>query len=294
MAKMHTNEFSVDDSLVRKLISSQCPQWQHLSIVPIQSSGTDNALFRLGDEWVVRLPRIDWATKSIQKEYDWLPKLSKLLNHAMSVPVFRGEPEHGYPWSWLISPWYEGHNPPFEQKNEYAELSLALASFLNGLHAIHLENGPFSRRGVHLKAVADQTLTALNALASDMDVKQLKLLWHELEQVPQWHNTPVWVHGDFLPGNIIVFNTKLQAVIDFSDVGIGDPACDCIMAWSLLNQKSREIFKSQLNNIDEDTWLRGKGWALSIAAIMLPYYKNTNPTLATLARRILAQIQQSK
>lgn len=292
MAKMHTNEFSVDDFLVRKLIDSQCPQWQHLPIVSIQSSGTDNALFRLGEDWVIRLPRIEWATESILKEYVWLPKLSKLLECLISAPVFKGKPEHGYPWSWLISPWHEGHNPPFEQENEYTELALTLANFLNALHTIQLKNGPLSRRGVQLNAVADQTHAALDDLASDMDVKFLKALWQELTQVPNWDKKLVWVHGDFLPGNIIVQKTQLQAVIDFSDVGMGDPACDCIIAWSLLNQSSRQIFKSQLNAIDEDTWLRGKGWALSIAAIMLPYYKNTNPTLATLARRILSQIQQ--
>ena len=98
------------------------------------------------------------------------------------------------------------------------------------------------------------------------------------------------MHGDFLPGNILIQNHRLRAVIDFSDVGIGDPACDLVIAWSLLNPQSRRIFKENLENIDDDTWERGRGWALSIALIMLPYYKYSNPVLVSLAHRTIENV----
>lgn len=171
-------------------------------------------------------------------------------------------------------------------------LAKDLACFLNDLHSISLANGPSSRRGValtysHLDA---ETRQAISELEGEVDILTVTSLWNQLIHIPAWNKAPVWVHGDFLPGNILVQNNRLNAVIDFSDLGIGDPACALIIAWSLLNPHSRQVFREHLENIDNDTWERGRSWALSIALIMLPYYKNSNPTLATLARRMIKHV----
>ncbi|STX46922.1 aminoglycoside phosphotransferase [Legionella hackeliae] len=226
MAKMHENEFTIDEDLVRHLLQKQCPQWKNLSLAPILSSGTDNALFRLGDDYVVRLPRIDWATESIKKEYEWVPKISQCLKMPISEPFFKGAPETFYPWAWLIVRWNEGYTPPFENDSEYEVLAKDLACFLNELHSITLENGPLSRRGVPLKELNEETTQALAQLKDDIDTQLATSLWNQLASLPSWTKNPVWVHGDFLPGNILVRNNRLNAVIDFSDVGIGDPGCD--------------------------------------------------------------------
>lgn len=294
MTKMHENELNVSYNLVHALIKSQRPDWANLPIKAITSSGTDNALFRLGDEYVVRIPRIEWATgsvnKGIAKEYEWVSKLSSLLTTPISEPLFKGEPTKSYPWSWIIVKWNDGSNPNFEIENEYELLAKDLASFLNNLHGIKLAKGPSSRRGVALKELGEETRRAISELDGELNIQPLKTLWDQLSNVPSWNKEPVWVHGDFLPGNILVQNDRLSAVIDFSDVGIGDPACDLIIGWSLLNSHSRQIFREHLENIDDNTWERGRGWALSIASIMLPYYKNSNPTLAKLARRMIANV----
>lgn len=296
MIKMHENELHIDEKLVYGLIENQCPQWATLPLNPVVSSGTDNALFKLGDEYVVRLPRVEWSPgdigKNINKEWEWLPKIANLLNVPISAPLFKGEPDDNYPWPWTITKWNEGNNPNFEEKNEYASLARDLASFLNELHKIELVNGPISRRGIPLKTktLDEETRKALSELEGEIDIQSTILLWDHLSNIPYWSKTPLWVHGDFLPGNILIQNYSLNAVIDFSDVGMGDPACDLVIAWSLLNANSRKIFKENLDHIDENTWERGRGWALSIAVIMLPYYKNSNPVLAKLARRIIAQI----
>ncbi|MGQ3892347.1 aminoglycoside phosphotransferase family protein [Legionella sp. CNM-4043-24] len=297
MAKMHENELEINEFLVKNLIEKQCPRWANLTMQPVSSSGTDNALFRLGDDYIVRLPRIEWApgsiVRSINKEYEWIPKIAHLLTIPVSKPVFKGSPDDHYPWPWLIAKWYDGQNPDFENDNEYELLAKDLADFINNLHAIRLADGPFSRRGVPLKNLDQETRTALKALQKDMDTKPLTALWDNLSDTPQWDKESVWVHGDFLPGNIITQNNRLSAVIDFTDTGIGDPACDLIVAWSLFNAQSRSVFKDHLYSIDENTWQRGRGWALSIAVIMLPYYKNSNPVLATLARRMIHNVIQS-
>jgi len=79
-------------------------------------------------------------------------------------------------------------------------------------------------------------------------------------------------------------------VIDFSDVGLGDPASDLIPAWCLFNARSRIVFKKYLQSVDENTWQRGRGRALSIVLIILSYYKNTNPILANIARTMIGEI----
>lgn len=294
MAKMHENELEIDEKIVRTLLKNQCPHWANLPLKAIISSGTDNALFRLGNEYVVRLPRIEWTpgsiNKSIDKEYEWIPKISRFLEVPISEPLFKGNPDNSYPWFWTITKWNEGHNPDFEQEKEYQLLAKDLAYFLNELHGIRLANGPFSRRGVPLKELNEETTKAIGELEGEVDIQSVISLWNQLSNIPSFCQDPVWVHGDFLPGNILAQNNRLSAVIDFSDVGIGDPACDLVIAWSLLESHSRGVFRENLENIDDNTWERGRGWALSIALIMLPYYKNSNPTLATLARRMIENV----
>ena len=294
MTKMHENEQEVTLELVRALLKEQCPQWADLELIPVLSSGTDNALFRLGDQYVVRVPRIEWSngsvTNGINKESVWVPQLALHLTTPISEPVFKGMPNHTYPWPWSITIWNEGYNPRFENNNEYEKLAIDLADFLNELHSINLpETGPFSRRGVPLTNLDTETKKALKALEADMDTGPLASLWAELSITPGWDKPPVWMHGDLLPGNILIQDNRLSAVIDFADVGLGDPSCDLIVAWSLLNAHSRAIFRKHLVNVDEHTWRRGQGWALSIALIILPYYKNTNPVLTSVARRIIEQ-----
>lgn len=290
MTILHENEFQITKELVTTLLQIQCPQWAELPLEPIKSAGTDNALFRLGKNLVVRLPKIDWATNSIHKECVWVPRLAKHLNTPLSEPVFEGKADANYPWPWMIVKWNEGENPGFEKENEYETLAVDLAHFVSQLHDITLSDGPSSRRGTPLSSVDEETRTAIASLKNEIDVECITKLWDSLSQLPRWDKKPVWVHGDLLPGNILIKNNRLSAVIDCSDVGMGDPATDLIIAWSLLNQNSRKLFQENLKNIDEITWGRGKGRALSIALIILPYYKNTNSTLTAVARNMIRQI----
>lgn len=294
---MHENEFEVTEGLVRALLKRQCPKWSNLPLNRVKSSGTDNALFRLGNEYIIRLPRIEWEPGSNEntlcKEYEFLPKIAQFLQIPIALPIFKGKPDNTYPWSWLISWWNEGHNPDFEHGNEYVQLAMDLAKFLNAFHKIELPKGPPSRRGIPLNEVDEDTRKAIAELEGEVDISAVTVLWNQLLKIPQWNKEPVWIHGDFLPGNILIQNNRLNAVLDFTDLGIGDPACDLIIAWCLFNAHSRQVFKDHLNGIDENTWQRGRGWALSIAVIMLPYYKNTNLILATLARRMIDNLLKS-
>jgi aminoglycoside phosphotransferase (APT) family kinase protein len=290
--QMHEDEFEINEYLVRTLLQDQCPKWANLPLKRIPSSGTDHALFRLGNEYVVRLPRLDGANDNIHKECEWLPKLARFLKVPISEPLFKGQPTQDYPSFWTVTRWNEGKDPDFELENEYENLAQDLAHFLNEFQNIKLLNGPPSRRGIPLmtKVLDEETRLAISQLNGEIDIPSITSLWDKLSNTPPWNKDPVWVHGDLLPGNILIQNNRLGAVIDFSSVGIGDPACDLIIAWSLLNSSSREVFRKNLENIDSDTWERGRGWALSIALIIIPYYRNTNPALTSVARRMIRNL----
>lgn len=290
--KMHADEFEINEELVHHLLQSQCPNFSHLKLEPMLSSGTDHALFRLGEDYIVRLPRIAGAIQNINKEFEWVPKIVRKLSLQISEPVFKGEPHKLYPSPWLICKWNEGFNPPFERDKEYERLAEDLACFLNELHRIELANGPLSRRGCPLERLDEETSKALARLEGEIDVKSAASLWNRLKKVPLWNKDPVWVHGDLLPGNVLVNQNRLSAVIDFSDVGIGDPACDLVIAWSLFGPHSRNIFRKNLEHVDDDTWERGRGWALSIGLIILPYYKHTNPALMSVGRKMIENVHQ--
>lgn len=193
MTKKHANEFDIDEYLVHSLLKSQCPQWSHLPVQYIQSSGTDNALFRLGTKYVVRLPRIDVSITNINKEYDWIPRIASLLKTPISEPIFKGNSEHGYPWFWTITKWNESQNPDFEKENEYKLLAKDLADFINELHDIKPDNGPYSRRGILLntKALDEKTRQAISELENEIDIQSITSLWDHLSNIPYWDGVVV-------------------------------------------------------------------------------------------------------
>ena len=160
------------------------------------------------------------------------------------------------------------------------------------MHKIDLQGGPTSNRGVPLKQQDIETRKAIQELDGMIDVDAVTGIWEASLKIPLWSKPPVWVHGDLSPGNILIENGKLCAIIDFGILGIGDPACDLIIAWNLLPAHVREAFRTELN-VDDATWRRGRGWALSNALIALPYYKDTNPVLADNARHVIKEVIES-
>lgn len=290
MAKMHADEYEIDIALVQRLLAKQFPHWANLPLKPVTSAGTDNALYRLGQDMVVRLPRIDWAVGDVDKEWQWLPKIAPFLPVAISKPIAKGSPTEEYPWPWAVYHWLEGSNPVACHLPDPVLLTHDLIAFIQALHNIDLPNGPISNRGVPLKQRQDiETRKALKQLDGMIDVETAIALWEEALQVPKWSGPSVWVHGDLSPGNLLIHNGKLCGVIDFGNLGIGDPACDLIIAWNLLPARMRDTFRKGLG-VDDATWYRGRGWALSIALVALPYYKDTNPPLANNARYVIREI----
>ncbi len=289
MAKMHADEFEIDLALVQRLVAKQFPDWADLPLNPVPSAGTDNALYRLGNDMVVRLPRIDWAVENVNKEFKWLPKFAPYLPVSIPSPLAKGIPTADYPWPWSVYHWLEGSNPIVGQISDPELLTQDLVAFILALHKIDLQGGPVSNRGVPLEQQDIETRKALKQLDEMIDVQAAAALWETALRAPKWSKPPVWVHGDLSPGNLLIQNGRLSAVIDFGNLGVGDPACDLIIAWNLLPTHMRHAFRAGLG-VDDATWRRGHGWALSCALIALPYYKDTNPALANNARYVIQEI----
>lgn len=294
VGKMHADELDVKLPLVARLIARQFPQWADLPLSPVQSAGTDNAIYRLGDELAVRLPRVAGAVADVEKEQCWLPRLSPHLPLAIPTPLGLGRPDAGYPWPWSACRWLDGESAQERRIPDDEQAAQDLADFIAALQRVAIVGWPSpappnSPRGGPLSRRDANTRAAIAALSGRVDTAAVTRAWEAALQAPVWQGPPVWTHGDLLPGNLLVQDGRISAVIDFGCLGIGDPACDLIVAWALLSAQARAIFRAALA-VDDATWARGRGWALSIGLIALPYYWDTNPVFAVTARRMIAEV----
>jgi aminoglycoside phosphotransferase (APT) family kinase protein len=294
MSRMHADEVDIDRALVAQLVATQFPQWADLTLAPVESAGTDNALFRLGDDMVVRLPRIPDAVAQVDKEHEWLPRLAPQLPLAIPVPLGKGAPTEGYPWPWSVYAWLEGENATVEHVAEPHQMALQLARFVAALQRIDASDGPPADkhnffRGVPLAARDAPTRRALAELDGTIDTNAAAAAWDGGLEASPWQGPGVWLHGDLQSGNLLTSDGRISAVIDFGALGVGDPACDLMVAWNLLDADTRATFRASLD-VDDATWARGRGWALSVGLIALPYYRTSNPVLAGISRRAISEV----
>jgi aminoglycoside phosphotransferase (APT) family kinase protein len=285
--RMHAGEVGVDADLVRRLLAAQAPHWSSLPIERVPSSGTGNALFRLGDDVVARLPMVDWAVPDLRCELEWLPRLAPLLPVQIPEPLFVGLESDDYAWPWAVYSWLDGENPGVGRAAP-GSLASDLAALLGAFREIDLD-GPTTRRGLPLTTQDESARAALDELHEEIDVAGATAVWDDALRAPDWPGPPVWLHGDLLPGNLLVRDGRLSGVIDFGLVGLGDPACDLVAVWSVLPAAERQRVRAELE-VDDATWARGRGWALSLGLIALPYYRETNPGFAGVARHLIGEV----
>jgi aminoglycoside phosphotransferase (APT) family kinase protein len=283
---MHSDEIDVPVGLVARLVAAQYPRFADLPIRPVTPFGTVNALFRLGEELRVRLPRVPWGKDDVTAELEWLPLLAPYLPVAVPVPVAEGRPSEEYPWTWSISRWLDGENPIAGQLAAPDPLAADIADFISAFRAVDLPDGPRAYRGGALAAQDAQTRAAIEELHAVVNTATVTAVWDAALRLPAWNGPDVWVHADLMPGNLLLTNGRLTGVLDFPTAGKGDPATDLIVAWNLLPASARPAFRTAVQ-VDDATWARGRAKALSIAVIALPYYLHTNPVMADNARHTI-------
>ena len=303
MGTMHADELATDESLVTRLVTGRFPAWAGLPVRRVPSPGTVNALYRLGDDLVVRLPLVPWGAAGVTEEYDLYrcldPLRARIAPIRIPEPVALGDPAAGYPCPWAVYRWLDGSNPDPDALADPVTLATDLATFALAVRSLDPAGAPHAYRGGPLATQDPQTRGAIAELTDlglldQPTAATLTAIWTEAVEAPSWPGPPVWVHGDLMPGNLLVADQptagRLGAVIDCGTAGVGDPACDLIPAWNLLPAgPARDAFRAGVD-VDDATWLRGRARALSMALIQLPYYRDTNPAMADNARHVISAV----
>jgi aminoglycoside phosphotransferase (APT) family kinase protein len=242
---------------------------------------------------IVRLPSGSEYATQVEKENWWLPRLAPLLPLPIPTPLAIGEPTTEYPWKWSVYGWIEGDTAAPERISDPCDFATGLAQFLIALQTIDAAGGPPPGphnfyRGGPLKIYDAETRRAIAALEGQIDVDAATEIW-EAALAINWQRSPVWIHGDVSAGNLLLRQGRLSAVIDFGMLGVGDPACDLSIAWTLLEGDSRKVFRATIP-LDAGTWTRGRGWTLWKALIVAARLTGTNAVERAQSWRIIHDV----
>ncbi|HEX7162907.1 MAG TPA: aminoglycoside phosphotransferase family protein [Trebonia sp.] len=276
----------------RRLIELQFPQWAGLPVQPVANGDWDNWTFHLGAGMLVRLPSASEYALAVGKEHRWLPVLAPQLPLPIPVPLAKGEPGAGYPYSWSIYPWLDGEPASADRIADPVRFAVDLAGFLTALRSIDPAGGP--RPGKHnwfrggtLRTYDGQTQNALAELDGHIDTGLARQIWESALDA-RWDGVESWFHGDVAEGNLLLSDGQLAAVIDFGTCGVGDPACDLAIAWTLLTAEGRQMFRERLP-VGPAEWARGRGWALWKILATYAYTLGDEKEAAS-ARHVLSEI----
>jgi aminoglycoside phosphotransferase (APT) family kinase protein len=278
----------IDVALAQRLIAGQFPQWSDLPIREVELDGWDNRTFRLGSELSIRLPTGSWYAQQVAKEQRWLPELAPQLPLPIPTPVGRGAPDAEFPFPWSVYRWLDGTPAAQAHVDDLDAFASRLAGFLNALYGATAIGGPEPGehnffRGGPLAHYENEALEAIEALGDEIPRGDVERVWADAMRT-SWELDPVWLHGDVAAGNLLVRDGRLAAVLDFGSSGIGDPACDCVIAWTFLPPASADRFRAELD-VDAATWSRGRGWGLWKALITLVGYLDAGDEADAAARR---------
>lgn len=282
----------IDAALVSRLVAAQFPQWSGIPVTPVEVDGWDNRTYRLGDDLTVRLPTAEYYAPAIDKEHRWLPVLAPSLPVPVPVPLAKGAPGEGYPFTWSVRRWLDGRTASADRVGDLPGLAVSVAAFLRALRRVDATGGPAAGahcfyRGASLAHYDGETRRSLAALEGHLDTTRASAVW-DAALAATWHGPPVWFHGDVASGNLLVRDGELAAVIDFGTSGVGDPACDLVIAWTMFAGESREAFRRDVG-LDAGTWARARGWALWKALIGLAG-DVCDPARAATDRRVVDEV----
>ncbi len=284
---------AVDTDQVRRLVAEQFPQWAGLPVRLVANGGWDNRTFHLGPRMSVRLPSAAEYALAVEKEHRWLPVFAPRLPLPIPAPLAKGEPGAGYPFSWSIYEWLDGEPASADRIADPVRFALDLAEFLAALHGIDTTDGPGPGkhnwyRGGTLRTYDGGARRALTALDGHVDTELAGEIWQHALDTP-WNGARSWFHGDIAQGNLLLDDGELAAVIDFGTCGVGDPACDLAVAWTLLTADGRRAFRQRLS-VDDATWARGRGWALWKTLVTCSYTLDDSDDSPADALRILGEV----
>ena len=287
--RLHADELPIDVTLVRGLVDRAFPEYAGLELRALEDSGSSNALFRLGRDMVVRLPRQPWGGASIAKEASWLPYVAASVSVEVPTVLGIGEPDLDYPERWAVTTWLHGvrsARPRPDSGGSRDALARDLARFVRELRGMEVprqanDAALSSYRGLPLSDLDGdfrEAAAACRSLEVGVDVDDALRVWDQAVDASLAAETMIgWYHGDLLLENLLLDDQGgLAAVLDFGGLAIGHPTVDLAVAWEALDAQSRGVFRTALD-VDDATWATSRGWALLIAMITFPYYATTMP-----------------
>ena len=284
---------AIDAALARRIVDRQFPQWSDLPITGVAVDGWDNRTFRLGDELTVRLPSGPWYARQVEKEQRWLPVLAPQVPLPIPTPVAQGAPDDEFPYPWSVYRWLDGDLAGDAPIADMPRFASDLAGFLRALGRVDATDGPGPgehnfHRGGPLTTYEQETHDAIAALGAEIPRDAVERVWEDATATT-WDRDPVWFHGDVAVDNLLVRDGRLGAILDFGSSGVGDPACDVVIAWTFLSGEARDRFRLALG-ADAGTWSRGRGWALWKALITLVGSLERDSLRAALPRRDIREV----
>lgn len=299
---LHDNEIPIDENGVRSLLAEQCPQWADLPL-SLAGAGTDNHMYRLGDDLVVRLPRTAEKARSLQKEHQWLPRLAPLLTYEVPEPVYAGVPSGDFPLDWSVFRWIHGEVAGPDTVTDWAGLGTDLAEFVRELHGAGLmgaARGDLSssqarrpqgaRRHGHIVEQVQQNFDNCRMImGSELDLDALEQLWLASLSLPEPSGPHVWRHNDLKPANLLVRAGKLHAVIDFGGgLSVGFPESEHDSLWQS-PPETRQAYREALE-IDDLTWTRVRARVIAGSLVGIQYYRHSWPAVAARCQALLEEI----
>ena len=278
----------ITEELVRGLLIDQHPDLadQPLTLV---DAGWDNVIFRLGNDLAVRLPSRVESVELVAHEHRWLPVLAPTLPLPVPDPVRLGAPSPRFAWPWTICRWFPGRPASVRPPDDPIRAAQVLGAFLVALHQPADPEAPANPyRGIPLTTRNDETMARIDQLADQLDRDAVRDCWARHASLPRWTGSPLWLHGDLHPANVIVDHGEVAAVIDFGDLTAGDPATDLAIGWILFDGASRRAFRDAASP-DPAAWERGRGWALTLAVAYCASPIST-PDFRRMGRRTIAAV----
>jgi aminoglycoside phosphotransferase (APT) family kinase protein len=291
MARSPDADITVSPELVQRLIEEQHPELAGLPI-ELVANGWDNAIYRLGADLVVRVPRREVAASLIRNEQRWLPAIAERVHLAVPRPLRLGTPTPWFPWHWTISTWFDGTVAASVPRGARANLAEPLAQFLTDLHIPAPADAPHNPfRGVPL-ALRDSDMSARLASGLVPHPTAVADRWRRALAASRWDGEPMWLHGDLHPANLLVARGELGAVLDFGDLTAGDPATDLSAAWLIFDRTGRERLQTATNaqrTVTTETWLRAQGWALVLGTALV-VNSDDSPTFRRMGEEIIDEV----
>jgi aminoglycoside phosphotransferase (APT) family kinase protein len=286
---MPAAEIDIDDGLVRRLLADQHRDLAGLPLTLV-ANGWDNAIFRLGDDLAVRMPRRQLGADLVVNEQRWLPELAPRLPLAVPVPLRVGLPSGDYPWRWTVVAWFDGEVAADVVLVDPMSEARRLGRFVDALHTPAPADAPVNPfRGQPMAELRPRVVNSIERLGDSIDARVATARLDRLTDVADWTGAPVWLHGDLHSANVVVRDGTICAVIDFGDITSGDPAVDLAIGWMLFDDAALDVFRASVGTVDDATWSRAQAWALHFALLYL-LHSADSPRFGRMGSQLLERV----